>query len=148
MVLLHPQLRSKLFCIVLAAVQLLPLDISAEVLVVTSAKSRLSTMSRDQVSDVFLGKVVSLPDGSSSTLIDQPASSPLREEFYMKVSNKTAAQAKAHWAKLYFTGRAVPPYQGRDEAEVKELVGSIPGAIGYIERSELDASVKVLFVAP
>lgn len=148
MVLLPHQVRRSLICIVLVALQLLPLDLPAEVLVVTGASSRLSSLSRNQVSDVFLGKVVSLPDGSSSILIDQPDSSPLREEFYMKVANKTAAQAKAHWAKLYFTGRAVPPYQGKDEAEVKTMVSSTPGAIGYIERSALDSSVKILFVAP
>jgi len=93
MVLLPHQIRHSLICIVLVALQLLPLDLPAEVLVVTGASSRLSSLSRNQVSDVFLGKVVSLPDGSSSILIDQPDSSPLREEFYMKVANKTAALA-------------------------------------------------------
>ncbi len=132
----------------LAGLLLLPLDSLAEILVVTGANSPLATLTRDQVSDVFLGKVVSLPDLSSPTLIDQPETSPLREEFYMKVANRTAAQAKAHWAKLYFTGRGIPPRQAKDDAEVKKMVGATNGAIGYIDRSSLDHSVKVLFVVP
>lgn len=148
MVLFPHQLQRRLICIALVALQLLPLDLLAEVLVVTSAHSPLDALSKTQVSDVYLGKVVSLPDGSSSTLIDQPDSSPLREEFYLKVANKTAAQAKAHWAKLFFTGRAVPPQQGRDDAEVKRMITSTPGAIGYIERASLGPGLKVLFVAP
>lgn len=135
--------------IALAALLLLmPHGSLAEILVVTNANSSLTTLSKNQISDVFLGKVVSLPDGSSPTLIDQPDSSPLREEFYMKVMNRTAAQAKTLWAKLFFTGRGEPPLKGNDDPDVKKLVSSIPGAIGYIERSSLDSGLKVLFVVP
>lgn len=148
MVLFPPQLRRISICIALMALQLVTLDSLAEVLVVTSASSQLNTLSRSQVSDVYLGKVVSLPDGSSSILVDQPDSSPLREEFYLKVANKTAAQAKAHWAKLFFTGRAVPPRQGQDDAEVEKIISSTPGAIGYISRSALNSGLKILYIAP
>jgi ABC-type phosphate transport system substrate-binding protein len=134
-------------CSALAALLSLPLALLADVLVVTGAKSPSTTLSKNQVSDVFLGKVVSLPDGSSAAPIDQPESSPLRDEFYSKVANKSAAQAKAHWAKLYFTGRGVPPREGTDSGDIKRILNSTPGAIGYIEQSALDSSVKVVFVA-
>lgn len=146
MALLRPQ--RVLHGIALAALLSLPLDLPAEVLIVTGANNPLPSLSKNQVRDLFLGKVVSLPDGNSSAPVDQPASSPLREEFYMKVANMTAAQARAHWAKLYFTGRGVPPQQGKDDADVKKLLNSVSGAIGYLDRSSLDSSVKVLFVAP
>lgn len=116
-------------------------------MVVTGAGNALTALNRNQVRDLFLGKVVSLPDGNSSAPIDQPDSN-LREEFYMKVANMTAAQAKAHWAKLYFTGRGVPPQQCKNAADVKKMLNSMPGAIGYLDRASLDSSVKVLFVAP
>jgi ABC-type phosphate transport system substrate-binding protein len=140
--------RCELRGLVLLALLLLPLNVSAEVVVVTGTNSPLTTLTRSQVGDLFLGKVVSLPDVSNPTPIDQPDSSPLREEFYMKVANRTASQAKAHWAKLYFTGRGIPPRQARDDAEVKKMVGSMHGAIGYIDASSLDRSVKVLLVVP
>ncbi|HEX5363502.1 MAG TPA: phosphate ABC transporter substrate-binding protein [Gallionella sp.] len=108
----------------------------------------MTAIDRNQVCDIFLGKVAALPDGRISTLIDQPDASPLREEFYMKVANKTAAQTRAHWAKLYFTGRGVPPRQAQNSAEVIKMIHSKPGAIGYVERSSLDSSVKVIYVAP
>ena len=131
----------------LVALLLLPLSLLADVLVVTGAKSPSINLSRNQLSDVFLGKVAAFPDGRSVTLIDQPESSPLRDEFYLKVTNKSAAQAKAHWAKLYFTGRGAPPREGTDSAIIKQMLNSTPGAISYIERSALDNSVKVIFVA-
>jgi ABC-type phosphate transport system substrate-binding protein len=139
--------RYILHCFALAALLVLPFSLLADVLVVTGAKSSLITLSKNQVSDVFLGKVASLPDGSSATPIDQSESSPLRDEFYLKVTNKSAAQAKAHWAKLYFTGRGVPPHECIDSGDIKKTLNSTPGTIGYIERSSLDNSVKVIFVA-
>jgi ABC-type phosphate transport system substrate-binding protein len=139
--------RHVLHCCALVALLSLPLSLLADVLVVTGAKSPSITLSKNQVCDVFLGKVASLPDGRSATPIDQPESNPLRDEFYLKVTNKSVAQAKAHWAKLYFTGRGVPPREGTDSGDVKRILNSTPGTIGYIERSSLDSSVKVIFVA-
>lgn len=131
----------------LAALLMLPFSLFADVLVVTGARSSSITLSKNQLSDVFLGKVTTLPDGSSATLVDQPESSPLRDEFYLKVANKSTSQAKAHWAQLYFTGRGGPPREAADSGDVKRILNSTPGAIGYIERSALDSSVKVIFVA-
>lgn len=115
-------------------------------IVVTGASSSLFALSRDQIRDLFLGNISSLPDGSTATLIDQPESNPLRDEFYMKVTNKSASQAKAHWAKLYFTGRGVPPQEARGSTDIKKILNSTPDAIGYIEPSALDSSVRVIFV--
>ncbi len=134
-------------CGALAASLLLPFSLGAEVLVVTAADNPTVTLSKNQISDVFLGKVTVLPDGTSVIPVDQPESNPLRDEFYLKVANKSAAQAKALWAKLYFTGRGLPPREGRDSGDVKKILNSTHGAIGYIDQSALDSSVKVLFVA-
>ncbi len=138
--------RPVLHCCAFVALLLIPFSLLADVVVVTGAKSSSITLSKNQVSDVFLGKVSSLPDGSSVTPIDLSESSPLRDEFYLKVTNKSAAQAKAHWAKLYFTGRGMPPREVTDSSDLKRILNSTPSAIGYIERSSLDSSVKVIFV--
>src|ERR1017187_5335754 len=88
-------------CCVLVALLLLPFGLLADVLVVTGANSSSLSLSKNQVRDVFLGRVASLPDGSRATLVDQSESNPLRDEFYSKVTNMSASQAKAHWAQLY-----------------------------------------------
>lgn len=133
--------------VALVILLLFPCSLFAEVLVVTGANGPSIAMSRNQVCDVFTGKVKSLPNGINAIPIDQPEFNPLREEFYSKVTNKPATQAKANWAKLYFTGRGVPPREGTGSDDVKRIVNSTPGAIGYIGRSSLDGSVKVLYVA-
>ena len=52
-------------------------------------------------------------------------------------------QVKAIWSQILFTDRGVPPKQLRDSAAVKKAVAANPKAVGYIEKSAVDASIKV-----
>lgn len=114
----------------------------AEVVVIVN-KSGPDSMSKEQVADVFLGKAGSLPGGASAVTHDLPESSPLREEFYTKATGKSAAQVKSYWAKMAFTGKGTPPKEG-SSAEVRKSVATTPGGIGYVEKSAVDGSVKVV----
>jgi len=114
----------------------------AQVVVVVNPKNASGAMTNDQAAQFFLGK------STSMTPIDQPDGSPLRAEFYKKVADKDASQAKALWSKLVFTGKATMPKEVADNAAVKAAVAANPKAIGYIDKSAVDASVKVVLTAP
>ena len=116
----------------------------ADVVVIVNPKSSLVSMTADQVAAVFLGKTMVLPTGTAASLADQPESGALYESFYASVAGKTPAQVKAIWARLTFSGRAIPPKALANSAEVKKFVASNPDAIGYIEKSALDGSVKAV----
>ena len=122
-----------------AAALLLALPAMADVVVVVNPKAAEASMTKDQVAQFFLGK------SSSMSPIDQPESAPVRAEFYKKVTDKDASQVKALWSKLVFTGKATMPKEAADSAAVKKMVASDPKAIGYIEKSAVDASVKVIY---
>jgi ABC-type phosphate transport system substrate-binding protein len=133
----------KLFNAALAAALLsCALPALAEVVVVVNPKVAESTMTKDQVAQFFLGK------SSAMTPIDLPEDAPLRGEFYKKVTDKDASQAKALWSKLVFTGKATLPKEVANSAAVKSAIAANPKAIGYIEKSAVDASVKVVLTAP
>lgn len=117
---------------------------AAEVVAVVSASNPVSTLSRNQVADIFLGKANRFPDGSQAVPIDQAEGSAAREEFYFKFAGKSPAQLKAHWSKIIFTGRGQPPPEVSNDVEEKELIVKNPHAIGYIERKQVDGSVKAL----
>lgn len=138
--------RVLLRCSAFAVLLLLPFSLLAGVLVVAGAHSPLTTLSKSQLGEIFLGKLTALPDGLRVVPVDQPESSPLRDEFYSEVANKSAAQARAYWAKLHFTGRGVPPREATGSSDIKKILNSTPGAISYIDQSALDSSVKVIFV--
>lgn len=97
-----------------------------------------SPLTKEQVADVFLGKDTHLSP------VDQPESSPLRVSFYKAATGREPAQVKTAWSRLVFSGKAQPPKEVADSAAVKKLVAADAKAVGYIEKSAVDASVKVL----
>ncbi len=119
--------------------------LAADLVVVVGNRSAVTVLDQSQVRNIFLGRVLSFPDGKTAVPVDQPESSRLREEFYQKVTNFSAAEVKARWAQLLFTGRGEPPRVANGSKEIKKFLNSTPGAISYIERSDLDDSVKVVF---
>jgi ABC-type phosphate transport system substrate-binding protein len=118
--------------------------IAADVVAVVSSRSSVTALSANQVSDIFLGKANRFPDGTQALPIDQAEGSAARDAFYAKVTGKSAAQMKAHWSKIIFTGRGQPPRQVMNSLEAKKLVADDPKAIGYIETGLVDGSVRVL----
>jgi ABC-type phosphate transport system substrate-binding protein len=117
---------------------------AAEVVAVVSAKSPISALTANQVADIFLGKTAHFPDGTPAVPIDLSEDSPERDKFYTQFTGKSAAQVKAHWSKIIFTGRGQPPRQASSSAEARKIVAENPNAIGYIDNSAVDRSVRVL----
>lgn len=117
---------------------------SSEVVVIVSSKNPLIVLSVEQVSDIFLGKTASFPDGTAAIPVDQSETSLLRQEFYVKTTGKTAQLLKAYWSKMIFTGRGEPPREVSDSATVKKMVAENPHYIGYVDKNMVDANVKVV----
>ncbi|MBC7860870.1 MAG: hypothetical protein H7Z39_19275 [Burkholderiaceae bacterium] len=109
----------------------------AEVVVIVSSKSTLAP-SVEQVCQSFLGKI---KNPVPITLNEKNAT---RDEFYSKSCNKDPAQVRSIWAKLIFTGGGTPPKEVENDKDMKKLVAADPQSIGYIDKKNLDASVKMI----
>lgn len=120
----------------------------AEVVVVVSAQSPVSQLSKPQVVNIFLGRSSYFSGDNRATPVDQREGNGVRNEFYSEFVGWTPAHLKAHWSKIVFTGRGQPPTQVANDEEVKRLLAGNPGAIGYIDKKSIDASVKVVELAP
>ncbi len=119
---------------------------AAELVVIVSAQNPVTALRPDQVADIFLGEAMRFPDGGEAQALDQGLNTPLRNEFYQKVASRTPALMKAYWTKRIFTGRGQPPRELSSSAAVRKAVAENPGAIGYVDRSAVDASVRVVLV--
>jgi ABC-type phosphate transport system substrate-binding protein len=115
----------------------------ADVVAVVSAKNPACMLSRQQVTDLFLGKTARFPGGKIATPIDLPQGSMERREFYSRFADRSEAQIRAYWASMIFTGRGRPPQEVSDDAEMKDLLANDPHAIGYIERDMVDDRVRL-----
>jgi ABC-type phosphate transport system substrate-binding protein len=119
----------------------------SQVAVVVGAKSDIGTLTSDQVSAIYLGKSDKFPNGTTALPLDQTAGGAIRGSFYDKVTGKSEAQVKAAWSRLVFSGKGTPPKEVSSSAEVKKLVVANPNTIGYIEKSAVDPTVKVVLSA-
>ena len=120
--------------------------LAAELAVIVSARSNISMLSADQVAEIFLFQTNRFPNGNEVVPIDQDLGSPLRNEFYSKVTHRTPALVKAHWARLIFTGRGQPPAEVDGNAAMRRMIAENPGMIGYVERTALDPSVRAVLI--
>jgi ABC-type phosphate transport system substrate-binding protein len=116
----------------------------ADMVVVVSAKSPTTTLTSNQVLDIFLGRSDRYPNGGPAVPIDQEEGTATRSEFYSKLAGKNEAQLKAYWSKIIFTGRGQPPMAVANGIEVKKRLAANPAAIGYIDQSQVDGTVKVV----
>ena len=132
----------------LAAVSLFTLAqaASAQVAVIVNPKSALATMTPEQVGAIFMGKSATLPTGQTAVPADLPEANAARDQFYSKAAGKSPSQVKATWARLTFSGKATPPKEVGTAADVKKHVAANVDAIGYIEKSAVDSTVKVVLI--
>ncbi|REL28856.1 phosphate ABC transporter substrate-binding protein [Thalassotalea euphylliae] len=101
-------------------------------------------MSDSDIARAFLGKLKNFADGQTIKAVNGKANSNSRVEFEKKVLKKSPAQVKAYWSKRLFTGKGKPLQELDADAQVLSLVASTPNAIGYVDASSVNGSVKVL----
>jgi ABC-type phosphate transport system substrate-binding protein len=116
-----------------------PADTSIAVIV---HPSRQVTLDADDVARIFLRKRRFWEDGSPIVPLNREASSAVRELFTRRVFGVSSAALSVYWNEQYVLGTLPPTTLASNEA-VKRYVASEPNAIGYIEASLVDKSVRV-----
>jgi ABC-type phosphate transport system substrate-binding protein len=109
----------------------------ADVVVIVSAQST-TTITRGEISRVYLG------DSNRMTPVDIANPSPARHEFYAKITGKDDGQVKARWSKLVFTGKVPAPRELPSGEDVVKAIAADPHAIGYVDRSFVNMTVKII----
>lgn len=95
-------------------------------------------LTKEQIANIYLGRSLNYKP------VDLPDSSATRTDFYKKATDRDSAQVKAAWARLMFTGKGQPPKVLASAAEVKKAVATDPQSVGYIDRADVDSTVKVV----
>jgi hypothetical protein len=132
-------MKQNLLMVILGLTTVLALTVQAragEIVLVMGPGA--AALTKDQVANVYLGRNNNLKP------VDLPDSSPIRQVFYKKATDRDLSQIKAVWSRLSFTGQGQPPKELADAAAVKKAVAADPKAVGYIDKADLDASVKVV----
>jgi hypothetical protein len=109
----------------------------AELVVIVSSKASQAP-AVELVCQAYLGKTkVPAP-------VNLPEKHAMRDEFYSKACKKDGAQVRSIWAKLLFTGSGTLPKEAETDGDMKKLVAADANRVGYIDKKDVDASVKVI----
>jgi ABC-type phosphate transport system substrate-binding protein len=120
-------------------------SIQADIVVVMSAKSNVTNLSKNMVTAIFLGKTLTFPDGNQVVPIEQNEDQEAYKEFHRIVTEKSDSQLNAYWAKMAFSGKGNPPREVANNNEVLKIIAANPSMIGYLEKSAVNRTVKVVF---
>ena len=137
-------MRKLKVCLTAGALALAAASANADIVVIVNPKNPAANLSAEQVAAIYLGTTTSFPDGGAVALADQPEAAGIRGDFYQKATGRSVAQVKATWARITFTGKGTPPKELKSDADVKAFVAANPKAIGYVDASAVDGSVKAV----
>ena len=105
-----------------------------------------TSISKDDLSDIFLKKKRKWDDGSAVTPIDLEARTQTRATFSEEVHGQGVGEIRTYWQQAAFSGAGTAPLERGSDADIIAFVKSTPGAVGYISADTDAAGVKVLTV--
>lgn len=117
----------------------------ADVVVIANSSTSISSLSRDDVYRIYMGKMKFFPNGTKVIPIDQPVGTPARSTFYSDILHKSDSEMKAYWSRIIFTGQGNPPIQEANDFSVASTVAKNKNCIGYVDSSAANQDVKVVF---
>ena len=95
------------------------------------------------VKAVFLGKKVAW-DSGGRVILAVLKGGPVAEDFLKANVEQTASGFNNHWRRLAMTGGGTAPKVFEKEDDLRKFVAETPGAIGFVDSANADASVVVL----
>jgi ABC-type phosphate transport system substrate-binding protein len=114
--------------------------------VVASPDVGAESLSKTELSDIFLKRSTTWPGGVQIQPVDQAEGVPAAEAFSKTVHHKPASVIRAFWKRVVATGREMaPPVKSRDD-DVLAFVRANRGAIGYVSAGAATAGVKDIAV--
>lgn len=118
----------------------------AEIAVIVNPNNN-NQLSKLEVRQIFLGKTHAFPNGLEATPLDLPDGDPNKTLFAENVLRKSVSSLNSYWSRMLFSSKGKPPQTMSVDA-AKKAVASNKTAIAYIDKSEIDSTVKVLFTVP
>ena len=120
-----------------------PMEASPVIIVNPTTHSK-ALLSQTMLSAIFGMRLRKWEDGSPIKVFVLPDNDLLHIEFSKYILHVFPYQLRAAWDRLVFSGTGEEPIKVNSEQQMRILVGSTPGAIGYLRGSMLDETVKAV----
>ena len=111
--------------------------------VVIIGHSAMKPIDRQTVEKIYTGKNIQVGD-MLVTAVNAEVGTSLRQRFLRTYIGKTEDEYIGRWLVMRAKGLGKPPLELRDAAAVINFVATTPGAIGYIDASDVRPGMNVL----
>jgi ABC-type phosphate transport system substrate-binding protein len=112
--------------------------------VVIVNKANNNAVDKNLVVQIYNGQFKQWPSGGAVESLVLPDDNPMTKSFCEDVLGRKVAHMKLKWSQMMFSGQALPPKQIASDEDVKKEVSNNVSAIGFIQASSLDDSVKAV----
>ncbi len=112
--------------------------------VVVVAHPSVHKLDAETVQRIYTGKVIEV-GGVAVSPVHLPASFAQRQRFMAEVLQQTEDNYQAYWTVRRYVGKGTPPRELRSLTDVLAYVSHTPGAVAYVDDSELPAGANVVW---
>jgi len=132
---------------VIAAMAVMSPSIAAaqEVIVIANPNVPVSSLTGDEVKDIFLAKKTQWDNGRKINFVTLKNCDTHRE-FLKQYLQKSSSQFERYFRTLVFTGKGSIPKAFDTEEQLVGFVSGTDGAIGYVSSGTATGSTKVLTI--
>ena len=110
--------------------------------VIVHPSTSIKTLSTEKIRKIFLKKYHFI-DNMKAIPVNLLSNHKLRLLFEKQIIKVKREQLNQYWVQQHFLGVSPPVTQASDQS-IKLFIQNLPGAIGYIPKSLVDAKVKVV----
>lgn len=133
--------------LILLMVLLLPMpSMAGEVVLIANADLPVSSMTRGEVKQIFLGKKTTLENWSGKIVFAVQQKTDAARLFLNEYLGKNTYQYNIYWKKRVFAGKGNAPLTFSSDQEVLAFVSKTTGAIGYVSAGTAVGNVKIVQV--
>ena len=111
--------------------------------VVVIGNPNLPSLDALTLEKVYSGKIIEV-NGVAVTAVNAHSGSAVRNRFLHAFLNQDEDKYTAYWVVRRYIGKGAPPREISGSAAVIEFIKSTPGAIGYINETDVQPGVNIL----
>tara|TARA_Y100001956_G_scaffold14743_1_gene13996 strand:+ start:4010 stop:4408 length:399 start_codon:yes stop_codon:yes gene_type:complete len=106
----------------------------------------MGNLRSNQVKMLYRGRLSHI-NGIPARLMDLPKSSNLRNQFYKELLNKSPSQMSAIWAKQTFSGKALAPFEIKNESknEITSWLKHNENGVAYVPTHLIPEDAYVIY---
>jgi len=110
--------------------------------VLVNSRALAGNLSRQDIRNIYYGKVTVWPNNTPVVVYSRPASSSAGRKFYRAILGASASAFREHWSQLQLSGGGLAPVVVSSAESIVARVSSSPGAIGYVLEPEMTGEVS------